>query len=191
MLRRRLAAASCASKRFLLAVESKPMSSKTMNMGRLIALSAAMIGTLTVVATAVAAPTVEATRVIEWGADGQHCPSVITGVALSADGATIAAASDDHVVRIWDSATGELRTDSPAIAIGSARSRSRQTVARWPRARTTTRFVCGTRRPASDCRNRRNSSTPWRQFHFIPTASSSPWSALATNWRSSTRRRDN
>jgi WD40 repeat protein len=56
-----------------------------------------------------AADDVHATRVIEVGLDDARRPTVVTGVALSPDGRTIAAACDDHQVRVWDAATGQLR----------------------------------------------------------------------------------
>jgi WD40 repeat protein len=54
-------------------------------------------------------PAVQATRVIRCANDDQHRPAVVTGVAISADGQLIAAASDDHAVRLWNVETGELR----------------------------------------------------------------------------------
>ncbi len=71
----------------------------------------AWVGGLWLASCACAAPaTLEAARVIDCGpADGDR-PAVVTGVAVSADGSTVAAAADDHVVRMWDTATGELRS---------------------------------------------------------------------------------
>jgi WD40 repeat protein len=54
---------------------------------------------------AFAVPTIQAVRVLECAPDGDERASVVTGVAMSADGQTIAAASDDHAVRIWDGQT--------------------------------------------------------------------------------------
>lgn len=56
-----------------------------------------------------AAPTIESQRVLECGpCDGQR-PAVVTSVAVTPDGKTIAAASDDHRIRLWDAASGSLR----------------------------------------------------------------------------------
>ena len=60
-------------------------------------------------AVVVTGATVEAVRILECGLEGERCPAVVSGVAMSADGQTIAAAGDDHTVRIWDAATGQLR----------------------------------------------------------------------------------
>ena len=60
--------------------------------------------------SAAAAATLEATRVIECGLDDERRPTVVTGVAMSPDGRSIAVACDDHYVRVWDAATGQMRT---------------------------------------------------------------------------------
>ncbi len=63
-------------------------------------------------ASAVAAEpaVVNAVRVIQCGAGPNERPTVVTGVAVTPDGRTIAAATDDHRVSIWDAASGELKT---------------------------------------------------------------------------------
>jgi len=78
--------------------------------GRWATFGLACVGGLWLASCACAAPTtIEATRVIDCGLTTDERPAVVTGVAISADGSTVAAAGDDHVVRIWDAATGELR----------------------------------------------------------------------------------
>lgn len=54
--------------------------------------------------------TITAARVIECGLEDERCPTVVTGVAISPDGRSIAVACDDHVVRILDATTGQIRT---------------------------------------------------------------------------------
>lgn len=63
-------------------------------------------------ASAIAAePTVvKAIRVIQCGARENERPTVVTGVAITPDGRTIAAATDDHHVSIWDATTGEMKS---------------------------------------------------------------------------------
>lgn len=57
-------------------------------------------------------PTViKASRVIQCGAGPHERPTVVTGVAITPDGRTIAAATDDHRVSIWDGTNGELKTE--------------------------------------------------------------------------------
>ena len=59
-----------------------------------------------------AQPTVvKAARVIQCGAGPNERPTVVTGVTITPDGHTIAAATDDHHVSLWDAATGELKTE--------------------------------------------------------------------------------
>lgn len=60
-------------------------------------------------AAAPATTTLHAVRVMTCGEEAGRTAAVATGVAISRDGATVAAAGDDHVVRIWDSASGKLR----------------------------------------------------------------------------------
>jgi len=60
-------------------------------------------------AWAAAPAVIRAARVIQCGADDDERPAVVTGVSISADGRTIAAATDDHRVTIWDAASAELK----------------------------------------------------------------------------------
>jgi len=63
------------------------------------------------VSAASAEPTViKAIRVIRCGARERERPTVVTGVAITPDGRTIAAATDDHHVSIWDAKTGEMKS---------------------------------------------------------------------------------
>jgi WD40 repeat protein len=48
-------------------------------------------------------------RVIECRAEGDGRPTVVTGVALTPNGQTVVAATDDHTVSLWDADTGELQ----------------------------------------------------------------------------------
>jgi WD40 repeat protein len=58
---------------------------------------------------AVAQPAVvRATRVIACQPGEDQRPAVVTGIWLSADGRTIAAATDDHRVTMWDAHTGQI-----------------------------------------------------------------------------------
>jgi WD40 repeat protein len=50
-------------------------------------------------------------RVIQCGAGPNERPTVVTGVAITPDGHTIAAATDDHRVSIWDGTSGELKSE--------------------------------------------------------------------------------
>src|SRR4051812_2616836 len=50
------------------------------------------------------------TRVIHCEDVDDHRPTVVTGVAITRDGRTIAAATDDHRVLVWDATTGELKS---------------------------------------------------------------------------------
>jgi WD40 repeat protein len=50
-----------------------------------------------------------AVRVLHCGADAGERPTVVTGIAVTPDGHTIAAATDDHHVSIWDAASGSLK----------------------------------------------------------------------------------
>src|SRR3977135_3070381 len=50
------------------------------------------------------------TRVIHCEDVDDRRPTVVTGVAITRDGRTIAAATDDHRVLIWDATTGELKS---------------------------------------------------------------------------------
>ncbi len=45
-------------------------------------------------------------RAYDFQAEGYQSPTVVTAVAVSADGAQIAASGDDHQVRLWDVASG-------------------------------------------------------------------------------------
>ena len=58
---------------------------------------------------------IKAARVIQCGA-GPNERSGVTGVAITPDGRTIAAATDDHRVSIWDGTNGELKTELEAHA---------------------------------------------------------------------------
>jgi WD40 repeat protein len=53
---------------------------------------------------------IQATRVIQCGSGPDERPTVVTGVTVTPDGKTIAAATDDHRVTVWDAATGELKS---------------------------------------------------------------------------------
>ena len=53
-------------------------------------------------APAAGPPVLHATRVIPCHAAADGRPAVVTGVAITPDGRTIAAATDDHCVLIWD-----------------------------------------------------------------------------------------
>jgi WD40 repeat protein len=48
-------------------------------------------------------------RIIHCEAIDDHRATVVTGVAITRDGRTIAAATDDHCVFVWDAASGELK----------------------------------------------------------------------------------
>ena len=69
-------------------------------------------GWLVLSAVALAQPPtqIQATRVIDCGVEDDHRPTVVTGVCMSADGQTIASATDDHAVRIWNSSTGQMQS---------------------------------------------------------------------------------
>jgi WD40 repeat protein len=57
-----------------------------------------------------AAPTVlHATHVIQCDGATDGRPTVVTGVAITPDGRTIAAATDDHQVLLWDAASAALK----------------------------------------------------------------------------------
>src|SRR5438876_5960626 len=47
-------------------------------------------------------------RIIHCEDIDDHRATVVTGVAITRDGRTIAAATDDHRVLVWDAVTGEL-----------------------------------------------------------------------------------
>jgi hypothetical protein len=56
-----------------------------------------------------AAPTdIHPTRVLHCEDVDDHRPTVVTGVAMTRDSKTVAAATDDHRVLMWDATTGEL-----------------------------------------------------------------------------------
>jgi WD40 repeat protein len=70
----------------------------------------AIAGTCNSTDSAAAEPLIlRAARVIECTTGETGQPAVVSGVALSPDGATVAAATDDHSVTLWDAATSELR----------------------------------------------------------------------------------
>jgi WD40 repeat protein len=52
---------------------------------------------------------VHAARVIECRSRSDGRPTVVTGVAIAPDGRSIAAATDDHAVSVWDTGSGHLR----------------------------------------------------------------------------------
>lgn len=52
-----------------------------------------------------------AVRVIQCGAGEHQRPAVVTGVAITPDGGTIAAATDDHQISIWNANNGELTNE--------------------------------------------------------------------------------
>jgi WD40 repeat protein len=56
-------------------------------------------------------PAVSPVRVIHCGTAQGERPTVVTGIAVTPDGHTIAAATDDHHVSIWDAATGDLKNE--------------------------------------------------------------------------------
>jgi WD40 repeat protein len=60
-------------------------------------------------ATADPPAAIEALRVIKCVACEADRPAVVTGVAMTPDGRTVAAAMDDHRVLAWDATTGELK----------------------------------------------------------------------------------
>jgi WD40 repeat protein len=60
-------------------------------------------------ATLAAAPEIRAARVIVCRADVDRPPAVVTGVAITPDGRTMAVATDAHRVLIWDVASGICR----------------------------------------------------------------------------------
>ena len=76
---------------------------------RLSLLSAAIFWSATTPVASAAPPTLQPTRVIDCGADDNARPTVVTGVAMSADGSITVAACDDHFVRLWDVNTGHMR----------------------------------------------------------------------------------
>ena len=83
-------------------------SSTWMNTARTITWAAAgalllKIGPITAAEPAI----VQATRVIACG-DAESAPAVVTGVSITPDARTVAAATDDHRVLVWNSADGEL-----------------------------------------------------------------------------------
>src|SRR5262245_57436391 len=59
---------------------------------------------------AAAPPEIPSAHVIHCENVDDHRPAVVTGVAMTRDGRTIAAATDDHRVLVWDAATAELKT---------------------------------------------------------------------------------
>jgi WD40 repeat protein len=61
-------------------------------------------------AVATAEPAViRATRVIQCECGDDKRPAVVTGVTITPDGKTIATATDDHRVTVWDTATAEMK----------------------------------------------------------------------------------
>ena len=59
---------------------------------------------------------VHSTRVISCMAADRERPAVVTGVAITPDGRTIAAATDDHSVHIWDVASDAWKARLPGHA---------------------------------------------------------------------------
>lgn len=55
-------------------------------------------------------PKIKPLRVIECGTGPEERPTVVTGVTITPDGRMIAAATDDHTVRVWDATSGELHS---------------------------------------------------------------------------------
>jgi WD40 repeat protein len=51
----------------------------------------------------------EAATVIHCNQPGSERPTVVTGVAVTPDGRSVIAATDDHSVTVWDTATAELQ----------------------------------------------------------------------------------
>src|SRR5262245_37453275 len=74
-------------------------------------LMSAIVGSCAIApATWAVPPTLQPVRVVDCGADDASRPTVVTGVAVSADGATMVAACDDHFVRLWDVNSGHMRS---------------------------------------------------------------------------------
>ncbi|MFV1969216.1 MAG: WD40 repeat domain-containing protein, partial [Pirellulaceae bacterium] len=53
-------------------------------------------------------PSVYPSRIIQFGEESEGEPAVVSAVAVSPDGKWLAAAGDDHLIRIWDMATGRF-----------------------------------------------------------------------------------
>src|SRR4051794_41648951 len=71
-----------------------------------LALSCVVLFGGAIIAEATEPTVIKSARVIQCGAGPNERPTVVTGVAITPDGLTIAAATDDHRVSIWDGASG-------------------------------------------------------------------------------------
>jgi WD40 repeat protein len=97
------------ARRFLLATTSIIVNTNVMRLRSFLAIACCVSASLCVRAVPAADPAVIRTsRVIQCEC-GNEKPSVVTGVTITPDGQTIAAATDDHRVLIWDAATAQLK----------------------------------------------------------------------------------